>query len=132
MLAVPGVHFFGLQMGDGRRDLDGTRLPDAFTDLGAEIGDMADTAAILGELDLLISSCTAPVHLAGALGRPVWVVLPRAPDWRWGLDRPDSAWYPTARLYRQPVRGDWATVMNDVAENLSCHVKEMARDGVYF
>ncbi|MBB6252191.1 tetratricopeptide repeat protein [Nitrospirillum iridis] len=119
VLRVPGVRFFSIQMGDGRRDLEGADLPAGFTDLGPDIADFADTAAILTEADLLISSCTAPVHLAGALGRPVWVVLPQAPDWRWGLGACDSAWYPTARLFRQEGRGDWRAVMRRVAGELT-------------
>ncbi|TWB38639.1 tetratricopeptide repeat protein [Nitrospirillum pindoramense] len=122
VLQVPGAHFFSLQMGDGRRDLTTTPLPDAFTDLAPDIQDFADTAAILMEVDLLISSCTAPVHLAGALGRPVWVVLPRSPDWRWGLGRTDSDWYPSARLYRQETRDDWGPVMRQVATDLAIRV----------
>ncbi|MEA1674271.1 tetratricopeptide repeat protein [Nitrospirillum sp. BR 11163] len=119
VLRVPGAHFFSIQMGDGRRDLADADLPTAFTDLAPEIKDFADTAAILAEVDLLISSCTAPVHLAGALGRPVWVVLPQIPDWRWGLGRTDSDWYPTARLYRQGARGDWAPIMAQMAADLA-------------
>ncbi|MDZ5649246.1 tetratricopeptide repeat protein [Nitrospirillum sp. BR 11828] len=122
VLQVPGVHFFSLQMGDGRRDLAAGPLPAAFTDLAPDIRDFADTAAILMNVDLLISSCTAPVHLAGALGRPVWVVLPRSPDWRWGLGRADSDWYPSARLYRQETRGDWGPVMRQVAAALAARV----------
>ncbi|MFC5357970.1 tetratricopeptide repeat protein [Azospirillum himalayense] len=111
LLDVPGVAFFGLQKGPGRQDLEaGAPLPPSFTDLGAEIADFADTAAIMANLDLVISSCTAPAHLAGALGRPVWTLLPDSADWRW-LDRGDTTpWYPTMRLFRQAVPGDWASV----------------------
>lgn len=112
---VPGVHFFGLQMGDGRRDLEGRTMPACFTDLGPEIRDFADTAAIMETLDLVISSCTAPVHLAGALGRPAWVVLPFAADWRWLTEREDSPWYPTLRLFRQRAPGPWEEVVGRVA-----------------
>ncbi|WP_448205822.1 tetratricopeptide repeat protein [Azospirillum sp. sgz302134] len=123
LLETPGVTFFGLQKGPGRRDLETVGpLPasfmDVFTDLGPEIADFADTAAIMANLDLVISSCTAPAHLAGALGRPVWTVLPFAPDWRWldaGLCTP---WYPTMRLFRQDRRGDWTPVMARVRNAL--------------
>ncbi|MCW2236255.1 tetratricopeptide repeat protein [Azospirillum canadense] len=118
VLDVPGVRFFGLQKGPGREDLEGAPLPAAFTDLGPEIADFADTAAIMANLDLVISSCTGPAHLAGALGVPLWVVLPFSPDWRWLLDRQDSPWYPTARLFRQDRVGDWRTVAGRVAEAL--------------
>lgn len=110
LLETPGVAFYGLQMGDGRRDLEGRTLPPSFTDLGSGITDFADTAAIMANLDLVISSCTATAHLAGALGRPVWIALPRVPDWRWLTGREDSPWYPTARLFRQERAGDWAGV----------------------
>ena len=72
---------------------------------------MADTAALMQQLDLVIAVDTAVVHLAGALGRPVWVMLPFSPDWRWLLDREDSPWYPTMRLFRQPSFGDWPAVV---------------------
>lgn len=111
VLDAPGVHFLGLQKGEGRAALtDGPPLPANFTDLGPWITTMDDTAAIMAGLDLVISSCTAPAHLAGGLGRPLWLVLPYAPDWRWLLDRDDTPWYPTARLFRQPRPGDWGSV----------------------
>jgi hypothetical protein len=78
--------------------------------LSYEIGDFEDTAAILAVADLLISVDSAPVHLAGALGRPAWVMLPFVPDWRWLLNRDDTPWYPSLRLFRQPARNDWASV----------------------
>ena len=118
VLEVPGVRFFGLQKGPGREDLERVAMPPSFTDLGPEIADFADTAAIMTNLDLVISSCTGPAHLAGALGVPVWVVLPFSPDWRWLLRREDSPWYPTARLFRQTRVGDWAEVAGRVAEAL--------------
>ncbi|WP_175426530.1 tetratricopeptide repeat protein [Azospirillum brasilense] len=119
LLDVPGVAVFGLQMGAGRQDLDRCGpLPSSFTDLGAEIADFADTAAIMENLDLVISSCTAPAHLAGALGRPVWTLLPDIADWRW-LERGDtSPWYPTMRLFRQTRSGDWTSVVAGVREAL--------------
>ncbi len=115
VLDVPGVRFFGLQKGPGREDLERVPTPSTFTDLGPDIADFADTAAIMTNLDLVISSCTGPAHLAGALGVPVWVVLPLSPDWRWLLGREDSPWYPTARLFRQTRVGDWAEVAGRVA-----------------
>ncbi|TWA58829.1 tetratricopeptide repeat protein [Azospirillum brasilense] len=120
LLDVPGVAFYGLQKGAGRRDLDTCGpIPPSFIDLGAEISDFADTAAIMENLDLVISSCTAPAHLAGALGRPVWTLLPDIADWRW-LERGDTTpWYPTMRLFRQASPGDWAPVVADVRAALA-------------
>jgi len=114
LLERAGVQWVGLQKGDGRRDLEACAVPANFIDLGPELRDLADTAAVMAELDLVISSCTAPAHLAGALGRPTWIMLSALADWRWLLDRADSPWYPTARLFRQAVRGDWTTLVEEL------------------
>lgn len=120
LLDVPGVSFFALQKGGGRTDLE--RLDGSwgrsFTDLGPEIADFADTAAIMANLDLVISSCTAPPHLAGALGRPVWTVLPLNADWRWRADGTQTHWYPDMRLFRQERTGEWGAVMSQVRDAL--------------
>jgi ADP-heptose:LPS heptosyltransferase len=79
---------------------------------------MADTAALIERLDLVIGVDTAVVHLAGALGKPVWTLLPFSPDWRWGLEREDCPWYPTMRLFRQPRPGDWESVVERVGAAL--------------
>jgi tetratricopeptide (TPR) repeat protein len=86
--------------------------------LGDEIRDFGDTAAIIANLDLVVSVDTAVAHLAGALGKDVWILLPQAAEWRWLVGRSDSPWYPTARLFRQERRGDWAGVMSRVREAL--------------
>ena len=91
---------------------------DAFVDLSPELADFTDTAAIIANLDLVISVDTSVVHLAGALGKSVWTLLPFAPDWRWMLDRNDSPWYPSMRLFRQPTPGDWPSVLGQVASAL--------------
>jgi tetratricopeptide (TPR) repeat protein len=83
--------------------------------LGAECRDFRDAAALISELDVVVTVDTSFAHLAGALGRPVFVLLSRLSDWRWLLNRPDSPWYPTARLFRQPARGDWASMVAEVA-----------------
>jgi ADP-heptose:LPS heptosyltransferase len=79
-------------------------------ELDESAGAFMDTAAIMKSLDLVITSDNAVAHLAGALGVPVWVALPKVPDWRWLLDRPDSPWYPTMRLFRQQQAGEWRSV----------------------
>lgn len=86
--------------------------------LSPEIATFEDTAAILAIADLLISVDSSPAHLAGALNRPAWVLLPFVPDWRWLLARPDSPWYPNHRLFRQPTAGDWQSVIQDIAKTL--------------
>jgi Tetratricopeptide repeat len=87
--------------------------------LGPEIHDFADTMAVLESLDLLVTVDTSVAHLAGAMGKPVWIMLPYAPDWRWLLGRNDSPWYPTARLFRQSASRDWQPVMAAIADELS-------------
>lgn len=87
--------------------------------LGAELQSFADTAALIEHLDLVISVDTSVAHLAGALGRPVWIFLPYVPDWRWLLDREDSPWYPTARLFRQSQTREWHSVVDEVQRALT-------------
>jgi tetratricopeptide (TPR) repeat protein len=87
--------------------------------IGAELEDFEDTAAVLSLVDLVITVDTAVAHLAGALARPTWVMLPFCPDWRWMIEREDSPWYPTARLYRQPVPGDWPSVLARIETDLA-------------
>ena len=92
-------------------------------DLTEQIHDFADTAALIEQLDLVITVDTSVAHLAGALGKPVWVLLPANYDWRWMLDRDDSPWYPTMRLFKQTLLGDWSTVVaavEDVADVRRC------------
>jgi Glycosyltransferase family 9 (heptosyltransferase) len=88
------------------------------THIGGELDDFSDTAAVLALCDLVISVDTAPAHLAGALGKPFWVFVPFAPDWRWTLEGDTTPWYPTARLFRQSLPGDWDAVIARVAAAL--------------
>lgn len=85
----------------------------------AYLQDFSDTAALIAEMDLVISVDTSVAHLAGALGKPVWVLLPYAPDFRWLLERSDSPWYPSATLFRQPTAGDWGAVVQQLKEMLT-------------
>lgn len=113
LLETPGVSFVSLQVGAGHGALDG--IPD----LGGEFNDFSDTAAALSHLDLLICVDTAPAHLAGAMGVPVWIPIPVAPDWRWLLDREDSPWYPGVRLFRQEKMGEWEPVLEKITAKLA-------------
>jgi hypothetical protein len=115
---VPGVHLLSLQKGAGCEQLPALQGRFPVTDLGSRLDDFLDTAAVMKSLDLVISVDTAIAHLAGALGVPVWVALPFAPDWRWLLDREDSPWYPTMRLLRQTRPGRWEDVFHRIAEAL--------------
>ena len=115
---LPGVSFYSLQKGEqagqARNPPTGLELIDWTEDLH----DFADTAALIANLDLVISVDTAVAHLAGAMGKPVWVLLPFVPDWRWLLEREDSPWYPTMRLFRQKAIGQWHEVIERVVEQL--------------
>jgi len=118
------VHFVSLQ--PYLRDADRAALATThLTHFGDALRSFADTAALIESLDLVISVDTSVAHLAGALGRRVWILLPFVPDWRWLLDREDSPWYPSARLFRQPVAGDWASV---IAQVLTALQHEFAPD----
>lgn len=120
---IPGVRLISLQRGAGRNMLSTgiARLP--ILDLGDDIdtlhGAFMDTAAIMMNLDLVITSDTSIPHLAGALGVPVWLALPFVPDWRWLLERSDSPWYPTMRLFRQTQPGDWDSVFREIQTSLT-------------
>jgi FkbM family methyltransferase len=124
LFSVTGVDFVVLQMGEGRQDCDAVPLPPHVLDLGGEITDLADTAAIMAGLDLMISSCTGPLHLAGALGVPVWAMIPFAPHFPWLLGRTDTLWYPSMHLYRQEQPGrDWSWVVGRITADLAALVK---------
>lgn len=120
LAAIPSVSLVSLQKGPGvdQIALNRERIPlHTFDDLDRDAA-LVDSAAIMQHLDLVITSDTAIAHLAGALGRPVWVLLSLGCDWRWLLDRTDSPWYPTMRLFRQKTFGDWTGVFQEVAETL--------------
>ncbi len=119
LASVPGVQLFSLQVGERRSELQEQGSTLNIIDATDQIGDYADTAAIIDRLDLVISVDTSVAHLAAAMAKPVWMLLPFRPEWRWLLERSDSPWYPTLRLYRQPAAGDWRGVMIEVAEALA-------------
>jgi tetratricopeptide (TPR) repeat protein len=126
---VPGVRWMSLQKGAGTGQLAEIRDFFPVTDLGSRLDDFMDTAAVLMNLDLVIACDTAVAHLAGALGADVWVALPFAPDWRWLLDRSDSPWYPTMRLFRQKKLGEWAGVFEAIHEALCQRLSSSRADG---
>ena len=115
--SVPGVELYSLQFGARAAEL---RQPDAprAADLSAVLGDFADTAALVEHLDLIVTVDTSMAHLAGALGRRVWTLIPRDSDWRWLQNREDTPWYPTMRLFRQARTEGWEPVMERVATAL--------------
>jgi Flp pilus assembly protein TadD len=116
---IPGVRLISLQKHQGEEQIPDAGFPIETLD-GLDDGPDAfiDTAAVMMSLDLIITSDTSIAHLAGALGRPVWVALRRVPDWRWMLDRTDSPWYPSMRLFRQSDDGDWPSVFETMARAL--------------
>jgi len=113
--------FLSLQKEVRKSDAAVLRMHPEIRDFGAELHDFADTAAICELMDLVISVDTSVAHLAGAMGKPVWILLPFVPDWRWLLDRDDTPWYPGARLYRQARPGDWAGVLSRVGKDLAAN-----------
>jgi tetratricopeptide (TPR) repeat protein len=119
LVALPGRHFYSLQKDALPGDLAALAEAGPITDLGEDFADFEALAAAISALDLVITVDTAIAHLAGALGRPVWILLPFAPDWRWQLDRTDSPWYPTARLFRQRRAGGWSDPLAEIRDCLS-------------
>jgi len=122
VLETPGVRFYGLQVGPRRYEAVERGVADRIRGLGGALRSFDETASVLASLDLVIAVDTAVAHLAGAMGRPVWTLLSFAPDWRWLLDREDSPWYPTMRLFRQTTPGDWPPVVARVADALAAEV----------
>jgi hypothetical protein len=118
LLQTPGFAFVSLQK--EYRDADRAVLAAMpIFRLENALADFADTAGVIAALDLVIAVDTAVAHLAGALDKPLWLMLPAIGDWRWLTGRADSPWYPSARLFRQPQIGDWQSVMADIARELA-------------
>ncbi len=120
---VAGVRFFSLQKGEAAAEAKAPPPGMELVDWTQELKDFADTAALIANLDLVISVDTAVAHLTGAMGKPIWTLLSFVPGWHWLLEREDSPWYPSMRLFRQPSRGDWDTVIMRLAEALSPWIK---------
>ncbi len=114
LCGYPDVTLFSVQKGPRSQDLRQTGGACLIVDAGAKMQNFDQTASLLHQMDLVITVDTSVAHLAGAMGKPVWVLLPFAPDWRWMHQRSDSPWYPTMRLFRQPRPGDWTRVFEDV------------------
>ena len=128
----PGVRLISLQKGFGSEQIGAVDFPvlDFAGRLDEAAGPFMDTAAVIRNLDLVVTSDTAIAHLAGALGAPVWVALNHANDWRWLRDRDDSPWYPTMRLFRQSGAGRWADVFQRMADALATRRSETShREG---
>lgn len=117
LFGLESCAFYSLQIGGAADQI--AAFEGGIFDLRAAIHDFADTAALMTHLDLIITADTSVAHLAGALARPTWTLIPFAPDWRWLMEREDSPWYPTMRLFRQTTFGDWSLVMDRVLRELS-------------
>jgi tetratricopeptide (TPR) repeat protein len=124
LLDVPGTRFYSLQKDVRERDRELLRDLPKLTLLGADFADFTDTAAALSRMDLVISVDTSVAHLAGAMGKPVWILLPHAADWRWLTDREDSPWYASARLFRQREGRHVSDLMSRVRDELNAFRKQ--------
>jgi hypothetical protein len=118
LASIPGVSFHSLQTGPAAQQAHEPPAKMKLIDYSSDLHDLADTASLIANLDLVITIDTAVAHLAGAMGKPVWTMLKFVPDWRWLLNRSDSPWYPTMRLFRQQRLGNWTDVIAAVAERL--------------
>jgi len=128
LLKIPGLEFYSLQKGPQAEQLGTLPAGVNLEDLGAKFQDFGETALTLEQLDVVISVDTSVAHLAGALGKPVWTLLPYVPDWRWGLDGDDTPWYPTMRLFRQTRRGDWQEVIERIGQALRIELRPSSEE----
>jgi ADP-heptose:LPS heptosyltransferase len=119
LLGQEQAMFFSLQLGDAANDPARAGIESKLADLSPLMDDFASTAALIEQLDLVITIDTAVAHLAGALGKPTWLLLSAAPDWRWMLGRDDSPWYPSMRLFRQAKLGNWSEPLARLREELA-------------
>src|SRR5262249_2750596 len=118
LTALAGPSFFSLQKGDAERELPASGFAERVVPLGPLLGNLADTAAVIVELDLVISVDTVVAHLAATLGKPTWIMLAFAADWRWLAEGETSPWYPAMRLFRQERHGDWPGLVARLEEAL--------------
>ncbi len=118
LMGIPGVRFYSLQVGPRAKDIDKHAHPALIADFSKYLKEYADTAAVIKQLDLVISVDTSVAHLTGALGKPCWCMVPCVPDWRWQLKRDDSPWYPTMRLFRNSMDGDWTHSVREMTKEL--------------
>jgi len=125
---IPDVALFGLQKGPGSAQIETLSPSFLMRNVGEEFADFADTAGAIENMDLIISIDTSVAHLAGAMGKPTWVLLKFDADWRWLLERSDSPWYPSMRLFRQARNETWPTVIDRVTQALGARV-ELWREG---
>jgi hypothetical protein len=121
----PGSQYFSLQRDARDSDLPTIEATPYLNGFGQELRDFSDTAALCDLMDVVISVDTSVAHLSAALGRPTWILIPFDPEWRWLLERNDSPWYPSARLYRQTTRNDWAEVLTRVRADLCAGALEL-------
>jgi FkbM family methyltransferase len=122
LAGIPGVRLYSLQHGPRAADAAKMAHPALLKDFSKHLKDFADTAAVISQLDLVITVDSAVAHLTGALGKTAWVLIPSIPDWRWQLSRSDSPWYPDMRLFRQAKDGDWEKTI----ENMTNQLRDMA------
>ncbi|RCK48790.1 tetratricopeptide repeat protein [Thalassospira profundimaris] len=128
ILSAKGAAFYSFQIDDRRADLDKLGLNAFVTDLGDHIHDFGDSAALMKAMDLVISIDSSPAHLAGALGVPVWMLQLFTTDWRWMVDRSDSPWYPTMRIYRQQAPADWSVPVKKLSGDFATLLQARQRD----
>jgi Tfp pilus assembly protein PilF len=119
LASFPDVIVFSLQKGERAKDLETSGANCFFVDAGKECHDFADSSSLLAHLDLIITIDTSVAHLAGAMGKEVWLMLPFTPDWRWMNDRSDSPWYPNMTIFRQKTPGDWAGCFEEMYQSFS-------------
>jgi tetratricopeptide (TPR) repeat protein len=118
LLSITGINLFSLQTGSEKNALKKINSASSVTDLSHYIQSFEDTAVLIAELDLVITIDTAVAHLAGSLGKMVWVLLAKSSDWRWNTKHKENIWYPTARLYKQESPGDWSGPINEIMRDL--------------